>query len=345
VQVSLFDYNLPQELIAQFPARKRDQSRLMVVDRSTGQTSDHKFSEITTFLSPGDALIVNNTKVFKARLIGSRKTGGKVEIFLVRPESEGSERWIALVMPGRRVNEGEEIVFGKTGTVILDQRCDDGSWRVSFTSRTAREKIIASAGHVPLPPYVSRDDQPSDIRRYQTVYAAPDKVGAVAAPTAGFHFTRPMLETIRESGIEIIELTLHVGPGTFRPIKTDSIDEHFVDPEYAELPPESAARINTVRAAGGRLFVVGTTCTRTLEAAPVDNDRIQTFSGPVDLYIQPGHDFRWVDHLITNFHLPKSSLLVLVAAFTGRERILSAYAEAVQKRYRFYSYGDAMLIL
>jgi S-adenosylmethionine:tRNA ribosyltransferase-isomerase len=346
VDLSFFDYDLPKELIAQFPNRRRDRSRLLVVDRASGTFEHRKFADITEYLHEGDALVVNNTKVFKARLLGRRVSGGKVEVFLVRPAGDDNPlTWLALVTPSRRVKEGEDIYFDERERVHLAEDAGRGFWRVEFTSRSQQSRVIARFGHVPLPPYISRDDQPSDIRRYQTVFADPARAGAVAAPTAGFHFTGELLEELQSRGISRVELTLHVGPGTFKPIKTASIEDHTVDPEYAELSREAAEALNATRKRGGKVVVVGTTSVRTLESAPVIGDGLEPFAGMVDLYIRPGHRFRTVDHLITNFHLPKSSLLVLVSAFAGRELILGAYREAIARRYRFYSYGDAMLIL
>jgi len=346
MKLALFDYHLPKRLIAQYPTRRRDRSRLLVLDRSEGRISHCQFPDLVEYLSEGDALVVNNTKVFKARLLGKRATGGRVEVFLVRRlEVAEGERWEALAQPSRRLKEGEKVFFGPDQGVVLERRLEEGRWIVLFASKSARQRVLARWGHVPLPQYISREDQPVDLRRYQTVFARADQTGAVAAPTAGFHLTRGLLRKIKDRGVEVCEITLHVGPGTFKPITSDVIERHRVDPEYAQLPPPVAETLNRVRAGGGRVFAVGTTSVRTLESAPMDGGRIRPFSGMVDLYVRPGHRFRLVDHLVTNFHLPKSSLLVLVSAFARRERILDAYAEAIRKEYRFYSYGDAMLIL
>jgi S-adenosylmethionine:tRNA ribosyltransferase-isomerase len=346
VDINLFDYDLPQELIALFPKARRNQSRLLVLDRRSGDVRHEKFTGLPGYLSRGDALVVNNTRVFKARLLGRRVTGGAVEIFLVRkPDDSRPDTWEAMVRPSRRVKEGETVYFDDRFSVELLRDLNNGRWLIGFSSRTACERIISRFGHVPLPHYIDRPDLPSDMRRYQTVFADKNRTGAVAAPTAGFHFTKSMLSAIRNLGVAVLELTLHVGPGTFKPIQTDDINLHTVDAEWAELPVEVANRLNRVRSAGGAVFAVGTTSVRTLESAEVADGEIQPFSGMVNLYIKPGHRFRFVDHLVTNFHLPKSSLLVLVSAFAGREKILEAYAEAVRRRYRFYSYGDAMLIL
>jgi len=353
MDVSLFDYHLPAELIAQFPVRKRDQSRLMVLNRATGQRKELPFKAVIDFINPGDALVVNNTKVFKARLFGNRATGAKIEIFLVRTHPDPAHRtdtgqnaclWEALVRPSRRVKEGERIYFD-SDYVLMEKKLDGAGWLVRFSSETRQKRIISKYGHVPLPHYIRRDDQPSDIRRYQTIFADKNKIGAVAAPTAGFHFTKPILEALKAKGIKIVEVCLHVGPGTFKPVVADDIDDHTVDPEFAELPASSASVINSVREKGGKVFAVGTTTVRTLESAIIKNGAVAPFIKDVDLYIKPGFKFQVVDHLITNFHLPKSSLIILVSAFAGREKILETYREAIAKKFRFYSYGDAMLIL
>lgn len=353
MNVSLFDYYLPPELIAQFPTRRRDASRLMILDRSTGKTGIFPFRHILQYLKKGDALVINTTKVFKARLFGRRATGARVEIFLIRPVNNSTRsasktkpacRWEGFVNPSRRVKEGERIEFDSL-SVLLEKDLGGGKWEVVFNSTSQCDRIISRFGHVPLPHYIKREDQPRDIRRYQTVFADKNKVGAVAAPTAGFHFTKSLLQEVKSRGIKIIETCLHVGPGTFKPVKVDNINNHVVDPEFADLPAMAAFSLSEIKAKGGKVFAVGTTTVRMLESAKIVNSEIQSFSGMVDLFIRPGYEFKIVDHLITNFHLPKSSLLILVSAFAGRERILRAYEEAIQNRFRFYSYGDAMLIL
>ncbi|MCX6835102.1 MAG: tRNA preQ1(34) S-adenosylmethionine ribosyltransferase-isomerase QueA [candidate division Zixibacteria bacterium] len=347
MKLSLFDYDLPRELIAQYPNRRRDQSRLMVLDRATGQISHRKFRHIVEYLRCGDALVINNTKVFKARLLGRRATGGQVEVFLVRHLDDVSvESWEALAQPSRRLKEGERIFFNDNDEHGIDllTNLGDGRWRVRFDSAASRRKVIAQFGHVPLPQYIAREDQPADLRRYQTVFAKAEHTGAVAAPTAGFHLTRGLLSKVRSTGVKVCEITLHVGPGTFKPITAENIEAHTVDPEFAQISQSVADTLTAVRASGGRIFAVGTTSVRTLESAPLKNGEILALAGMVDTYLRPGHRFRCVDHLITNFHLPRSSLLVLVSAFAGREQILAAYAEAIRERYRFYSYGDAMLL-
>ncbi len=347
MDISLFDYKLPEELIAQFPSRKRDESRLLIIDRSTNKTyeSIESFKKITDFIKPGDALVVNNTKVFKARLFGNRKTGAKIEIFLIRKSDSSDDlSWFAFVSPSRRVKVGEQILFDKDFIKLIED-LGNGRWIVSFKSKTQKERIIRNSGHIPLPHYIKRDDRPEDLRRYQTIFAGNDKVGAVAAPTAGFHFTKLLSAALLKKDIKILNITLHVGPGTFKPVKVDDIEEHTVDPEFAEITPEVASELNKIRSNGGSIFAVGTTSVRTLESAKIIDNNIQPFSGMVDLYIQPGYKFKVVNHLLTNFHLPKSSLIILISAFAGRERIINAYHKAIENRMRFYSYGDAMLIL
>ncbi|UCG62554.1 MAG: tRNA preQ1(34) S-adenosylmethionine ribosyltransferase-isomerase QueA [Candidatus Zixiibacteriota bacterium] len=349
MDLNLFDYHLPPELIAQYPARHRDESRLMVIERASGKIELRAFKNIVGYLGAGDVLVVNNTKVFKARLLGNRATGGEVEVFLVRRTEGQPLVWEAMVRPSRRVKQGEEIYFHKachTDRLSLTLKENRGSkWLIEFSSALFEERIIERYGHVPLPQYIRRADVPEDVERYQTVFAKPEKTGAVAAPTAGFHFTPTILDELKARGVEVVELTLHVGPGTFKPVQVDDIDQHTVDPEFAEITQTAADSISRARATGKKIFVVGTTTVRTLESAPVKEGDIVPFSGEVDLYIRPGHQFKFVDHLITNFHLPKSSLLILVSAYAGRELILKAYQEAITSRFRFYSYGDAMLIL
>ncbi len=345
MNINLFDYELPEKLIAQFPSRKRDQSRLMILDRKSGEIEIHPFKHIVNYINNGDVLVVNNTKVFKARLLGHRPTGAEVEIFLVRKiTNDSSEIWEALARPSRRLKTDEEILFPKY-SVKLTEQLGGGRWRVEFKSKFQREKIISMFGHVPLPQYIKRDDISSDIRRYQTVFADSSKTGAVAAPTAGFHFTKAVIDSLKNKGVKIVETTLHVGPGTFKPVQVDNIHNHYVDPEMAELSGEACKILNQTRKSNKKIFAVGTTSVRNLESAVFTDNKIKPQCGLVDLYIKPGYKFKIVDHLITNFHLPKSSLLILVSAFAGREKILDAYQKAIEAEFRFYSYGDAMLIV
>lgn len=348
MDIELFDYNLPDKLIAQQPTRNRDESRLMVLNRSTGLAEPKQFCDIIEYINPGDCLIVNNTKVFKARLIGQRVSGGGVEIFLVRKLEADSNQWLALAQPSRRLKAGEKILFHEKAlskSLTLVKYIDDGQWEIAFKSAEDEKLIIDTFGHVPLPQYIKRDDTISDINRYQTIFAHPNQQGAVAAPTAGFHFTDEIVTKLKSKGVNFGEVTLHVGPGTFKPVSVDNIEEHFVDPEMACLPQATADLINRTKANGGRIFAVGTTSVRTIESAEIADGRIKPFEKFVDLYIQPGYNFSTIDCLLTNFHLPKSSLLILVSALAGRENILQAYNQAIAEQFRFYSYGDAMLIL
>ncbi|HEX2896892.1 MAG TPA: tRNA preQ1(34) S-adenosylmethionine ribosyltransferase-isomerase QueA [candidate division Zixibacteria bacterium] len=352
MDISLFDYHLPRELIAQFPAEKRDESRLMILNRESGTIETKLFKSIVDYLQKGDALVINNTRVFKARLLGNRLSGGKVEIFLAKPlpskpgkAKNGPRLWEAMAHPSRRLKENEEIQFGRKNSLVLEKDIGGGKWLVSFPSKEMQKRIVGKFGHMPLPHYIKRIDIKLDMSRYQTVFARKDKAEAVAAPTAGLHFTKALLAKIKKKGVKIIELTLDVGPGTFKPVKVENIDEHEIDPEQATLSAKAAATLNKIKKAGGRIIAVGTTSVRTLESAPIKSGQVQSFSGPIDLYIRPGHNFKAVDLLVTNFHLPRSSLLILVSAFAGREKVLKAYEQAVKKEFRFYSYGDAMLII
>ncbi len=358
MDISLFDYHLPSELIAHYPLEKRAESRMLVLERDSGELTDSSFSEFAGNLQPGDCLVLNDTSVFPARLQGGkRSSGGAVEIFLVRKLTDSGKtnaecRWRALAKPGGRLKEGEEIVFGSddTAAVTLITKLQDGAWEVSFANQGIEQSVISRFGAAPLPPYIQRAPDESDTSRYQTVFADKDKSGAVAAPTAGLHFTDEILATLAEKGVVIAKLTLHVGPGTFKPVQVDRIEEHQVDPEWAEISADTAAKINSVKAQGGRIVAVGTTVTRTLEYVArisqpeATNGELTAFSGMVDLYICPGFEFQIVDSLLTNFHLPKSSLLILVSALAGRDIVLRAYEQAIAKQYRFYSYGDCMLI-
>jgi S-adenosylmethionine:tRNA ribosyltransferase-isomerase len=346
METDLFWYSLPNNSIAYYPSRQRDVSRLMIVDRATGAIEHKKFLDIADYMQPGDGLVINDTRVFKARFLLRRKTGGKLEIFLLEEVDCGEKNcWKVLTHPTRRIKEGEEVFFDDKNCLTIESKLPDGKTIISFANRAAAQKMINKFGHIPLPVYIHRPDEKRDENRYQTIYAHPDKKKSVAAPTAGLHFTNRALEKIKKKGVEIIPVTLHVGYGTFKKVKTERVEKHTVDAEYAELCSQSAKRINAIRAGGGKIFAVGTTSVRTLESAAMVNGKIQPYAKFVDLFIYPGYKFKAVDHLITNFHLPKSSLLFLVSAFASREKILEAYDIAVQEDYRFYSYGDCMLIL
>ncbi|HEV2234487.1 MAG TPA: tRNA preQ1(34) S-adenosylmethionine ribosyltransferase-isomerase QueA [Terriglobia bacterium] len=356
-----FDYTLPAELIAQQPLAERDASRLMVLGREAKTIEDRTFRELPQILKRGDLLVFNNTKVFPARLLGRRRgsaaqpigknnpavrefLSAEIELLLTRPEDDGT--WQALVRPGRKVRRGEILEFG-AGELEAEVvgRGDFGMRRVRLKARSGSvEDAIDRLGHVPLPPYIQREDNALDREAYQTVYA---KVrGAVAAPTAGLHFTASMIEALRLRGVEICEITLHVGPGTFQPVRTERVEEHKMETERFEISEQAATKINNALNDGRRVIAVGTTSARTLEhAAQAQGGRISPGRGETNLFILPGFKFLAISGLITNFHLPQSTLLMLVSALAGREFVLSAYHHAVAERYRFYSYGDCMLIL
>lgn len=341
MDVKDFDYELPQELIAQDPLEDRSGSRLMVLDRQTGAVTHKIFKDITDYLEPGDCLVINNTKVIPARLFGVRVgTEAKIELLLLRRQ-EG-DVWETLVKPGKKCRVGTQISFGDgllTGEII--DVVEDGNRLIRFYYEGIFEEILDRLGQMPLPPYITHQLQ--DKNRYQTVYARFD--GSAAAPTAGLHFTPELLDAIRAKGVTVAEVTLHVGLGTFRPVKADTVEEHHMHSEFYRIEQSEADKINAAKAAGGRVIAVGTTSTRTMESAALADGTIPAKSGWTDIFIYPGYTFRVVDALITNFHLPQSTLVMLVSALAGREHVLQAYAEAVKERYRFFSFGDAMLIL
>ncbi|MFO7945797.1 MAG: tRNA preQ1(34) S-adenosylmethionine ribosyltransferase-isomerase QueA [Armatimonadota bacterium] len=342
MDLSLFDYDLPREYIAQHPPEKRGTSRMMVVPLDGSAFRHTVFSELPEFLEPGDCLVLNDTRVIPARLIGRRPTGGESEVFLL--ECVEGDCWRALVRPARRMGPGTEVNIGDTITATVLQEPQDGETTVKLEYEGDFADALEQAGQTPLPPYIHRDEpHPEDRHRYQTIYA--DESGAVAAPTAGLHFTEEILQQISDKGIRTARLTLHVGLGTFQPITSPHIENHDMHSERYEVSLETAETINATRAAGGRIIAVGTTVVRTLETCVDEGGVVHASSGATDLYITPGYRFKAIDGLLTNFHLPKSSLLVMVSALAGRRRILAAYEEAIQKNYRFYSYGDCMLII
>lgn len=345
MKIADFDYQLPPESIAQQPLAERDASRLLVLERSTGALRHHTFRDLPDLLAPGDLLVVNRSKVFPARLLARRAQGGAAEVLLVRPLGDG--RFAALLRPGRRLRPGMtlRVADGFDVQVEAGGPDADGCRPVRLVTRdgTPPEEAVERWGHMPLPPYIQRPDTPADRERYQVVYAR--ERGSVAAPTAGLHFTEDLLRRLGQRGIERAELVLHVGPGTFRPVKVDDVAQHRVDAEPYVVPAETSQAVERARARGARVVAVGTTTTRALESAARGDGRIQAGAGRTDLVITPGFEFRVIDALVTNFHLPRSSLLLLVAALAGRERVLTAYAEALRAGYRFYSYGDAMLVL
>jgi len=342
--ISDFDYELPEELIAQQPLSERDASRMLVLDRSKWNWLDTNFASIPEYLRPHDVLVVNDTRVFPARLEGKRlPSGGRVELLLLREIEH--DLWECLTRPARRLATGARIVLGNSNLYgeVVESR-DHGLRLVRFESEAPFDRIIDKFGRTPLPPYIKRAaDSVEDRERYQTVYA--NKRGAIAAPTAGLHFTARLLETIQDRGVRVARITLHVGYGTFEPVRVDDVKLHRVAPEWFSISEEAARIINQARNDGGRIVAVGTTTTRALESSVASGRKILAQSGLADLTIVPGYPFRAVDALLTNFHLPHSSLLVLVSAFAGRELTLDSYRHAVKERYRFYSYGDCMLIL
>lgn len=338
-----FDYHLPERLIAQTPLADRAASRLLVLDRQTGQKQDLQFDQIINFLNPGDALVVNETRVIPARLFGIKpETGGHLEVLLLN-NTQGNQ-WECLIKPARRAKTGTQIVFGEDGrlTATVVSEGDHGGRIIEFSYEGVFLEILESLGQMPLPPYIK--ERLEDADRYQTVYAKEN--GSAAAPTAGLHFTDELLEAIKAKGVEIIPLVLHVGLGTFRPVSADSIEDHEMHAEYYQLSQSSADAIQAVQARGGKIFAVGTTSVRTLETIAAKFDgQVRADSGWTQIFISPGFEFKVVDHLITNFHLPCSTLVMLVSAFYNREAVLAAYEHAVEAEYRFFSFGDSMLIL
>ena len=338
-----FDYHLPEHLIAQTPLADRAASRLLVLDRQTGQKQDLYFDQIINFLNPGDALVVNETRVIPARLFGIKpETGGHLEVLLLN-NTQGNQ-WECLIKPARRAKAGTQIVFGEDGrlTATVVSEGDHGGRIIEFSYEGVFLEILESLGQMPLPPYIK--ERLEDADRYQTVYAKEN--GSAAAPTAGLHFTDELLEAIKSKGVEIIPLVLHVGLGTFRPVSADSIEDHEMHAEYYQLSQASADAIQAVQARGGKIFAVGTTSVRTLETIAAKYDgQVKADSGWTQIFISPGFEFKVVDHLITNFHLPCSTLVMLVSAFYNREAVLAAYEHAVEAEYRFFSFGDSMLIL
>ena len=336
-----FYYDLPEELIAQDPLEDRSSSRLLVLDKKTGETQHHTFREIVNYLNPGDCLVINDTKVIPARLIGAKEeTGAKIEVLLLKRKQ--NDVWETLVKPGRKARTGTRISFGDgllKGEVI--DVVDEGNRLIRFEYDGIFEEILDQLGQMPLPPYITH--QLKDKDRYNTVYAAHE--GSAAAPTAGLHFTPELLEEIDRKGVDIARVTLHVGLGTFRPVKVEDVENHHMHSEFYMIDEKAAEKINGAKARGGRIICVGTTSCRTIESAADENGHLKACSGWTEIFIYPGYTFKALDGLITNFHLPESTLIMLVSALAGREHVLAAYEEAVRERYRFFSFGDAMLII
>ena len=341
MDVKDFYYDLPQELIAQDPLEDRSSSRLMVLDKITGEVEHRHFKDITEYLRPGDCLVINNTKVIPARLYGVKEgTEAKIEILLLKRKE--NDIWETLVKPGKKCKIGTKIVFGEgilTGEVV--DIVEEGNRLIQFHYEGIFEEILDRLGQMPLPPYITHQLQ--DKNRYQTVYAKYD--GSAAAPTAGLHFTPELLQQVRDMGVEIAEVTLHVGLGTFRPVKETDVLKHHMHSEFYKIEQSEADKINKAKKEGHRVIAVGTTSTRTLESAADENGFLTEKSGWTEIFIYPGYQFKVIDALITNFHLPESTLMMLVSALAGKENIMAAYEEAVRQKYRFFSFGDAMLIL
>lgn len=335
-----FDYELPQELIAQDPLEQRDSSRLLILDKKTGERTHRIFHDIIDYLHEGDCLVINNTKVIPARLIGEREgTGGKVEVLLLKRKTDNV--WETLVKPGKKARPGMRLSFG--GGLLhaeVQEVVDEGNRLIRFEYEGIFEEILDQLGQMPLPPYITH--QLKDKNRYQTVYAKYE--GSAAAPTAGLHFTEELLQQIQEKGVKIARVTLHVGLGTFRPVKVDDVTQHHMHTEFYHVSQEAADIINETKKQGGRVICVGTTSCRTIESAADGQGVVQATEGDTDIFIYPGYQFKVLDCLITNFHLPESTLLMLVSALAGKENIMAAYKEAVEMKYRFFSFGDAMFI-
>lgn len=340
MKTSDFNYDLPQELIAQTPLERRDGSRLMTLNRQTGELSHRHFFDLPEFLRPGDTLVLNDSRVLPARLYGKRNpTGGAVELLLLKEGTDGS--WECLARPGRKLKPGEEVMFGEgelTATILED--LGEGKKRVEFHYEGIFLEVLERLGKMPLPPYIKEELQNGE--RYQTVYSK--VVGSAAAPTAGLHFTPELLEKIKSMGVNVAYVTLHVGLGTFRPVAVEDVQSHHMHSEFCMISAETAEILNNTKKNGGRIVCVGTTSCRTLESFAAEDGTFQESSGWTEIFIYPGYRFKAMDALVTNFHLPESTLLMLVSAFAGKEHVMAAYEEAVQEKYRFFSFGDAMFL-
>ena len=339
MKTSDFDFQLPEELIAQTPLERRDASRLLTLDRESGAVGHHHFYDLPRFLRPGDCLVLNDSRVLPARLIGHRPTGGACEVLLL--VDKGGDLWECLVRPGRKLKPGAQVIFGDGQlTATVEEELNDGKRTVRFHYQGIFLEILEQLGRMPLPPYIKAELQ--DQERYQTVYSR--VVGSAAAPTAGLHFTPELLEQVREMGVKVCYVTLHVGLGTFRPVKAEEITDHEMHSEFCQISQETADIINETKRNGGRVICVGTTSCRTVESFAAEDGTMSERSGWTSIFIYPGYKFKVLDALITNFHLPQSTLIMLVSALAGREHVLAAYEEAVREKYRFFSFGDAMFI-
>ncbi len=342
MEIREFSFNLPEHLIAQYPSDRRGTSRLLVLDRSTGNLTDTSVDALSTYLSEGSVLVVNNSKVRKARVYGRSENGGKVEFLFLNQID--SLHWLVMTSKSKKQKIGKTFTFTDDTSVTGEITGENEDGKVLKTNVPLDDTFFDSVGHIPLPPYIRRDDEFLDASRYQTVYA--DTSGSVAAPTAGLHFTQDILDTLTTKGITVAPVTLHVGPGTFLPVRSEHLEDHMMHTEYYEISEETAKVINDAKKSGRKVIAVGTTSVRTLESAwNAESQTLQTGKGSTRLFITPGYTFQVVDHLMTNFHTPESTLLVLVSSFSSKEQIMKAYEHAVEKEYRFFSYGDAMLIL
>ncbi|WP_353266821.1 tRNA preQ1(34) S-adenosylmethionine ribosyltransferase-isomerase QueA [Gemmatimonas sp.] len=340
-RTSDYDYELPEARIAQRPVEPRDASRMLVVDRKTGSLSHQTFRDVLGLIPDGDAIVLNTTKVFRARLLGHRESGGPAEILLLRPVDE--THYEAMIHPGGKLRPGRVVTIAEGFTVEIVDTTPRRTRIVKLHTAGDVQAAIETHGHVPLPPYIERSDEANDVDRYQTVYA--NQAGSVAAPTAGLHFTDDLLAKLDAKGVERVNVLLHVGAGTFRPVSDEDPSQHLMHEEWCQVTPDAAARLNAVRARGNKIWVIGTTGVRTLETATDADGIVQPFTGETNIFLRPPYQFRGVDHLITNFHLPKSTLVMLVAAFAGYDLTMKAYSVAVESEYRFYSYGDAMALI
>ncbi len=342
MKVEEYDYHLPASLIAQYPSPQRGGTSLMILHRRTGDIEHRTFQDIAEYLNPGDLLVMNNTRVLPARLIGKKKTGGRVEMLLIPSWSVTNGEWRALIKGSGKLKQKTRIQFEQGIDGEVDE-VRDGKGKVSFFYRGEVPDILKKIGHIPLPPYIKRRDEPLDKERDQTVFAAKD--GSIAAPTAGLHFTRETLRSLTDKGVRTTAITLHVGIGTFTPVKASDVEDHTMEAEWVEISKETVRKIVDTRARGGRVIAVGTTTTRCLESFADGKGGVKPANGMTSLFIYPPYHFRVIDALITNFHLPKSTLIMLVSAFAGKDFLIKAYQEAIRRKYRFYSYGDAMLII
>jgi len=342
MRIEEFDYHLPRSLIAQYPSAQRGETSLMILNRQTGVIEHQVFQDIPKYLRAGDLLVMNNTRVLPARLIGKKETGGKVEMLLIPSWNGTNGGWKALIKGAGKLKRGARIRFESEFQGEIEE-VEDGKARVSFSYQGELTELLRKIGHIPLPPYIKRGDEPLDRERYQTVFAERD--GSIAAPTAGLHFTRTLLQTLKDNGVRTTMITLHIGTGTFTPVKAHDIEGHAMEAEWVEISEETVREIKATRARGGRVISVGTTTTRALESFSDRDGAVKSGKGMSSLFIYPPYHFRVIDGLVTNFHLPKSTLIMLVSAFAGKDVLMRAYQEAVLRKYRFYSYGDAMLIL